>query len=79
MTQTPVQEAQGCLESLLNRAEKGERIVITRPGRPPIRLRPTEEAKREGLPSLREWREELQMEGDSLSVTVQRQRDDERH
>ena len=79
MTQTPVREAQGCLESLLDRAEKGETIVITRPGRPPIRLRPTEEAKREGLPPLREWREEVQMEGDSLSVTVQRQRDDERH
>ena len=77
MTQIPVQEAQGCLESLLDRAEKGETILITRPGRPPISLRPTTEA--EGLPSLREWREELQVEGDSLSVTVQRQRDDERH
>jgi len=53
--------------------------VITQPDRPPIRLRPTEEAKREGLPPLREWREELQMEGDLISVTVQRQRDDERH
>ncbi len=79
MTQIPVQEAQSCLERLLDRAEKGETIVITRPGRPPIRLRPTEEAEREGLPSLHEWREELQMEGTSLSGTVQRQRDDERH
>ena len=79
LTQIPLQEAQGCLESLLDRAERGETILITRSGRPPIRLHPTEEAEEKGLPSLREWRQELQVEGDSRSVIVQRQRDDERH
>lgn len=79
MTQIPVQEAQGCLESLLDRAEKGETILITRPGRPPIRLRPTEETERDGLPSLGEWREKLQVKGTPLREIVQRRRNDERY
>ncbi|WP_263790786.1 type II toxin-antitoxin system Phd/YefM family antitoxin [Salinibacter sp.] len=79
MTQIPVQEAQGCLESLLDRAEKGETILITRPGRPPIRLRPTEETDGKTLPSLSEWREELQVEGAPLREIVHLRRDDERY
>ncbi|PSQ97762.1 MAG: type II toxin-antitoxin system prevent-host-death family antitoxin [Bacteroidetes bacterium SW_9_63_38] len=79
MTQIPVQEAQGCLESLLDRAEKGETILITRSGRPPIRLHPTEGTDGNTLPSLSEWREELQVEGAPLRENVQRRRDDERY
>lgn len=34
-----VQEAQDDLERLLNTAEKGQQVIITRPGRPSIYLK----------------------------------------
>jgi len=80
MTQVPLREAQDCLENLLARVEEGETILITRSGRPPVRLGPVQSQEREedALPSLQQWREDLQMGGESLSETVQRQRDEDR-
>ena len=65
MTQVPLREAQECLEDLLARVEEGETILITRPGRPPVRLGPvqSQEQEEDPLPSLQQWREELQVGG----------------
>lgn len=85
MTQVPLREAQDRLEDLLARVEEGETILITRPGRPPVRLgpvqaqEPLQTREEDALPSLRQWREALQVGGEPLSETVQHQRDDERH
>ena len=81
MTQVPLREAQACLEDLLARVEEGERILITRPGRPPVRLGPVQskEQEEDPLPSLQQWREDLQMGGEPLSETVQHQREEDRY
>lgn len=75
MTQVPLREAQDRLEALLTRVEEGETILVTRSGRPPVRLGPVQEA----LPSLQQWREALQVRGEPLSETVQRQRHEDRY
>ena len=78
MTQVPLREAQDCLEDLLARVEEGETILITRSGRPPVRLGPVQKDE-DALPSLQQWREALQVGGEPLSETVQRQRDEDRY
>jgi prevent-host-death family protein len=81
MTQVPLWEAQECLEDLLARVEEGETILITRPGRPPVRLGPvqSQEQEEDTLPSLQQWREDLQMGGEPLSETVRHQREEDRY
>jgi prevent-host-death family protein len=81
MTQVPLWEAQDCLEDLLARVEEGETILITRPGRPPVRLGPvqSQEQEEDTLPSLQQWREDLQMGGEPLSETVRHQREEDRY
>ena len=81
MTKVPVQEAQKNLDRLLVRAEEGETIFIIRPGRPPVRLGPvqSQEQEEDTLPSLQQWREDLQMGGEPLSETVQHQREEDRY
>jgi prevent-host-death family protein len=78
MTQVPLREAQDCLEDLLARVEEGEEILITRPGRPPVRLGPVQPHEGEVLPSLRRWRDSLEGTGEPLSETVRQQRDEDR-
>ncbi len=46
-----VKEAQDKLEELLDRAEAGEEVVVTREGRPPVRLVPD---SRVSLPRFRQ-------------------------
>ncbi|MFB6097950.1 MAG: type II toxin-antitoxin system Phd/YefM family antitoxin [Salinibacter sp.] len=79
MTQVSLREAQDGLEDLLARVEEGETILITRPGRPPVRLGPVQTQEGGALPSLRQWREDLQVGGEPLSETVQHQRDEDRY
>jgi len=79
MTPVPLREAQDCLEDLLARVEEGETILITRPGRPPVRLGPVQTQEEGALPSLHQWREGLQVGGEPLSETVQHQRDEDRY
>jgi prevent-host-death family protein len=78
MTQVPIQEAQDNLEELLSRVEEGETILITRPGHSPVRLSPMQEGEG-SLPSLRQWRERLQIDGAPLSEAVQSQRNEGRY
>ncbi len=81
MTQVPLREAQACLEDLLARVEEGETILITRPGRPPVRPGPvqSQEQEEDTLPSLQQWREDLQVKGEPLSETIQHQREEDRY
>jgi prevent-host-death family protein len=79
MTQVPLREAQDRLEDLLARVEEGETILITRPGRPPVRLGLIHAQEGGGLPSLNRFREALQVGGEPLSETVQHQRDEDRY
>lgn len=46
--QVPVSEAKGQLTDLVRRAESGEEIVLTRRGRPAVRLVPEERRRLEG-------------------------------
>jgi len=78
MTQISIQEAQDNLEELLARVEEGETILITRPGHSPVRLSPVQEDEG-ALPSLRHWRERLQIDGAPLSETLQSQRNEGRY
>ena len=79
--QVPLRETQDCLENLLARVENGETILITRPGRPPVRLGPvqSQEQEEDTLPSLQQWREDLQVRGEPLSETIQHQREEDRY
>ncbi|MBB4091110.1 type II toxin-antitoxin system Phd/YefM family antitoxin [Salinibacter ruber] len=81
MTQVPLREAQDRLEALLARVEEGETILITRSGRPPVRLGPVQSQDEEGdtLPSLHQWSEDLQVKGEPLSGTIQHQREEDRY
>ena len=80
MTRVPLREAQACLEDLLVRVE-GETILITRSGRPPVRLGPvqSQDEEEDALPSLHQWREDLQVKGEPLSETIQHQREEDRY
>ncbi|CAH2603029.1 Antitoxin [Rhodovastum atsumiense] len=56
--EVPVSEAKGLLTDLVKRAESGEEIVLTRHGRPVVRLvplpaRPTEAERRDLLRAVR--------------------------
>ncbi len=72
-----VREAKRHFEQLLQIVEQGARIVITRSGRPPIHLRLMEKTSRTSppLPSLKEWREAIEVRG-SLRQAVVEQRDE---
>ncbi|MCS3661140.1 type II toxin-antitoxin system Phd/YefM family antitoxin [Salinibacter ruber] len=80
MTRVPLREAQACLEDLLVRVEE-ETILITRSGRPPVRLGPvqSQDEEEDTLPSLHQWREDLQVKGEPLSETIQHQREEDRY
>ena len=80
-THVSIQEAREHLERLLDSAEQGQQVAITRPDRPSIYLK-SEEATKEPadqLPSLDEWRAALQAKGEGLSDTVRGQREEERY
>ena len=74
-----VGEAKRQLEKLLQKVEQGAKIVITRVGRAPVelRLRRTSEETSDSLPSLKRWREEIEVRG-GLSDMVVEKRDEER-
>ena len=77
MTMISVKEARNQLKSLLERAEAGEEISISRRGRIIARLvPPSRRAIR--LPSLKAFRATIKMTGPSLSATVLRNRQDGR-
>ena len=73
-----VKEARTKISSLLNRTEMGEEVVIIRRGKRVARLVAVgDPCKR--LPDLRRFRDSILVKGKSLSSTVIRGREEERH
>ena len=74
-THVSVEEMQSRFNEWLRRVEEGERLVLTRGGQEIARVHaangPTPPAS---LPSLKEWRASITLEGEGMSRTVQRQR-----
>jgi prevent-host-death family protein len=71
-------EARGKLSSLLKRVEKGDEIVVVRRGKQVARLVPFRR-KEKHLPQLREFRASIKVKGESLSVAVLHDREEERY
>lgn len=79
MNTIKVTEARKKLSDLVNAAERGESVNITRRGRTVARLVPAEEKPAKPLPKLGEFRDSLDVEGGSMSETVVRLRSRERY
>jgi len=77
MTTVTLKEARQRLGQLVDAAERGERILITRRGRCVARLEAAEDKALMPLPDLTEFRASLQGEG-SLSDSLRELRTEER-
>ena len=69
------------LDAILDRVEAGEDVIVTRSGRPLIRLVVAEETQdrpASKLPNLQAFRSEVRVKGAPLSETVVRLREGER-
>jgi prevent-host-death family protein len=72
-----VKEARSKLSSLIDKAEKGGEIIISRRGKKVARIVPVKAKK--GLPSLKEFRASIHITGEPLSNAVVRNREEERY
>lgn len=73
-----VKEARSNISELLNRAQKGEEILILRRGKKVARLVPVSGYEKR-LPDLSDFRESIARKGGPLSSTVIEGRDKERY
>lgn len=71
-------EARKRLSALVDAAERGESVTITRRGKKVARLVPVEPEGGRGLPDLSEFRASIQVKGKPLSEMVRALRDEER-
>jgi prevent-host-death family protein len=71
-------EARARLSDLLKKAEKGEEVLLVKRGRKIARLIPFKNVQKR-LPSLKEFRNSIRVKGQPLSVTVIKDRGDERY
>ena len=78
MTTVSIREARIHLSELVDAANRGETVVITRHGRTVARLSPPSPAK-ESFPDLAKFRASLKVKGKPLSQTVRELRDQERY
>ncbi|MBI5505542.1 MAG: type II toxin-antitoxin system prevent-host-death family antitoxin [Deltaproteobacteria bacterium] len=74
-----LKQARERLSHLVDAAERGESVVITRRGKNAAKLGPMENAALERLPDLSEFRSTLGVRGKKLSRTVVAQRKAERY
>jgi prevent-host-death family protein len=65
------------LSDLLNRAEKGEEVLLFRRGKKVARLVPVKKVQKT-LPSLKEFRASIRIKGQPLSMAVLKNREEER-
>ncbi len=72
-----IKEARGCLSTLVDRAERGETVVITRHGKQSARLCPPQR-RAKGLPSLSEFRSRIVPPSTGLAATVMTSRREDR-
>jgi prevent-host-death family protein len=73
-----VKEARSCFSSLLDQVEKGKEVVIRRRGKEVARMIPPP-GQEKHLPSLKDFRAGISVNGESLSRTVIRDRREERY
>ena len=74
-TRVPVEEMQSQFDEWICRVEEGERLVLTRGGQEIARVHAaTEPTTTASLPSLEEWRASIDIGGEKMSRTIQRQR-----
>jgi len=78
MTRVSVKEARDNLKTLLDRVESGEEILILRRGKEVARLVPASQSV-ERLPSLREFRKSVKLQGKPMSRVVIEERRRERY
>ena len=71
-------EARERLPALVDRAAAGEEIILTRRGKEVARLVPPS-ARAERLPSLEGFLEKIRVQGEALSRTVVREREEARY
>jgi len=72
-----IKEARACFSRLIDKAERGETIVITRHGKRSARLGPMP-TRANGLPSLSEFRSRIVAPREGLAATVVAARREER-
>jgi len=72
-----IKDARACLGKLVDKAEHGETVVITRHGRRSARLVPMP-SHAKGLPSLKEFRLAITAPGTGLAAAVIAARQEER-
>jgi prevent-host-death family protein len=77
MIQANIREAKAKLSAYLSQVEQGEEILILRRGKPVAVLRPVEEPA--PLPSLKDFRKNIRIEGLSASETIISMREDSRY
>ena len=77
MIEVNVKEVHKRLKELLDRAEQGEKIFISRHGRRVACLMPAE--RHDHLPSLAKFRDSVAIKGEAISSVVTRLRDEERY
>jgi len=73
-----VKEARNKLSSLLDRVEEGAEVILLRRGKEVARLVPPS-GKGRRLPSLRDFRLSIKLQGSPLSETVIQDRQEERY
>lgn len=78
METVSIREARQHLSELVEAAERGESVIITRRGRRVARLAPVEREPRGGLPDLSEFRASLRVKGRRLTRELLAQRRQER-
>ena len=79
MDQVNFRDARRQLSRLLDDAEHGKSVIITRHGKQVARLDPVEPSEGKRLPDLRDFRASIQMKGAALSRTVTQARRQERY
>lgn len=79
MNQISLREARRRLSQLLDDAEHGKSVMITRHGRKVARLGPAEPEQGKRLPDLSEFRQSIRAKGRPLSMLVVQSRRAERY
>jgi prevent-host-death family protein len=74
-----IREARRRLRQIVDAAERGKSVVITRRGRKIARVVPAKPAGGRGLPDLTEFRKTVSAKGKPLSATVLASRSRERY
>lgn len=78
MSKISVEEASRNLKALLEQVGKGEEVILVQEDKPVARLVPPQ-TKEQWLVSMKEFRDSLQVEGEPLSATAIKARQEERY